>query len=90
MEKDIFQRLKEKWPSAIVARTEIAAFTGGVLSEKYCANLDCQGLGPKRIKVGNRVCYPIDSLIEWLEGRSNLNPAQKHSSTCEEACHDCY
>ena len=34
------QELASKWPSSIVARTEIRKFTGGILTERYCANLD--------------------------------------------------
>lgn len=62
--------LKEKWPSSIVARVEVGNFTGGVLSEKYLANLDCQMKGPdERFKIGRKVAYPIDSLLRWLEAR---------------------
>jgi len=63
--------LKKAWPSGIVARQEIKRFTGGVLSEKYLANLDCQGIGPEnRFKIGGKIAYPVDSLITWLEKRS--------------------
>lgn len=34
------KQLKEKWPSSVVSRTEIRKFTGGLISEKYIANLD--------------------------------------------------
>lgn len=63
--------LKERWPSAVVARTEVKSFTGGVMSEKYMANLDCQGAGPEgSFKLGRKVVYPVDSLVSWLERRS--------------------
>lgn len=71
MQKPDLKGLAERWPSAWVARTEVDRFTGGVMSEKYLANLDSRGLGPKgRIRVGRKIAYPINALIEWLAGRS--------------------
>jgi hypothetical protein len=65
--------MSKKWPSSEVARQEVPKFTGGAISEKYLANLDSQGLGPKgRYKLGRRVVYPVSSLIEWLENRSQV------------------
>jgi hypothetical protein len=65
-----FKSMKKKWASSIVAREEIKTFTGGAISEKYMANLDSQHQGPKRFRIGHKVCYPVDSLILWLEKRS--------------------
>ncbi len=71
METKIFQEMLAKWPSAVVARTEIAVFSGGMMKEKYAANLDSEGLGCKgRFRVGRKVCYPAKNLAEWLESRS--------------------
>ncbi|MBN2845049.1 MAG: hypothetical protein JXQ25_03565 [Deltaproteobacteria bacterium] len=71
MRRTIFEEMKERWPSAVIARTEIEKFTGGALSEKYLSNLDSLGRGPSgRFYMGRRVMYPIDSLLSWLEGRS--------------------
>jgi hypothetical protein len=73
MKADLSQ-LKARWPSAFVARTEIKNFSGGLISERYVANLDSQGAGPTgRFKVGRKVAYPVDSLIVWLEGRSCIH-----------------
>jgi hypothetical protein len=59
--------LSEKLPSAVVARTQICSFTGGLYSEKYLANLDCQGEGPTgRISLERKVIYPVMELVEWL------------------------
>lgn len=67
-----FRSMAEKWPSSVVARSEVPAFTGGLLSEKYIANLDSAGLGPAcRIRVGKKVAYPVAELIAWLEERSS-------------------
>jgi len=66
-------KMGEGWGSSHVARQEIKKFSGGSMSEKYLANLDSQGLGPKgRIKIGRRVVYSVASLIEWLENRSQI------------------
>ncbi|NQT55745.1 MAG: hypothetical protein HQ551_05920 [Desulfobacteraceae bacterium] len=70
MRKDIFQEMANKWPSAVVARTEMEKFSGGIMSGKYLANLDSQGAGPERITCGRKVAYPIDSLVAWLRDRS--------------------
>ena len=69
--------LRKSWPSPFVARQEIKNFSGGITSAKYIANLDSQGLGPPgRIKIGRKVAYPIDNLIEWLESRSTAENAE--------------
>jgi hypothetical protein len=64
------KHLADKWSSSIVARRRVKEFSGGILSEKYMANLDSQGLGPPRMHLGRQVAYPVDGLIEWMESRS--------------------
>ena len=71
MEKDIFQKMAKKWPSAMVARTEVGRFTGGMLSSKYMANLDSSGEGPIRVRSGRKVGYPVDDLVAWMRERSS-------------------
>jgi len=61
--------LKDKWPSSLVARSEVMRFSGGIISGKTLANLDSQGKGPERVKILNKVAYPVDSLVEWLQER---------------------
>jgi len=69
--------LKKSWPSTYVARQEIKKFCGGIISEKYIANLDSKGLGPPgRIKGGRKVAYPVDAVIKWLESRSTVENAE--------------
>ncbi len=68
---NLLQSMAEKWPSAWVARTEVERFSGGLIGEKYLANLDSAGKGPRgRFRSGRKVCYPVASLISWLEERS--------------------
>jgi hypothetical protein len=67
--------LAEKWPSSMVSRTEIERFTGGIVSEKYLANLDSAGKGPAgRVRCGRKVVYPVAELVAWLESRSAVIP----------------
>lgn len=66
-----FKSLADRWPSAFVAREKIGVFTGYILSPKTCANLDSQGKGIEgRVKVGGKVCYPVDSVIKFIESKA--------------------
>lgn len=75
---DHFNLLKKSWPSALVARSEVSRFSGGIISARYLANLDCRGLGPKdRLRVGRKVVYPINSLIKFLQEKATkLGPME--------------
>ena len=65
--------LADKWPSSIVSRSQVRNFTGGILSGRYLANLDSQGEGPEgRLRVGRQVAYRVDSLIRWMEKRTEV------------------
>jgi hypothetical protein len=73
MEQDIFQKMKEKWPSALVARTEIGKFTGGLISPRTMANMDSLGKGPKqKVFRGNKVAYDVDVLVEWFKDNCRI------------------
>lgn len=61
--------LADKWPSAIVARTDVGKFTGGLINPRTMANLDSASLGPAKMTVGRKVAYPVDGFIKWLESR---------------------
>ena len=75
--KSIFQEMADRWPSEIIARTEVSRFTGGLISEKYMANLDAQGKGPSgRVRCGRKIAYPVASLVEWMENRSTVLSAE--------------
>lgn len=74
----LFSGMAAKWPSAWVARVEIERFSGGLISEKYLANLDSAGKGPTgRIRCGRKVAYPVDSFVKWLENRSEVIQERK-------------
>jgi predicted DNA-binding transcriptional regulator AlpA len=58
----------------IIARDHVEQLLGGVISSKYLANLDSLGTGPARMRIGRKVAYRTDTLLEWLESRTvNLN-----------------
>lgn len=72
MSKPDLSLLAARWPSPLVAREKISEFSGGILTPKTMANMDCNGEGPKgRITCGRKVAYPVAELIAWLESRSN-------------------
>lgn len=68
---DIFDQMVESWPAPVVARSEVARFSGGVLHPRTLANADSLGTGPKRINFGRKVAYPTKSLAEWMRSRTN-------------------
>lgn len=71
MRSDVFERLASAWPSPLVARSEVGRFSGGLLTPRYLANLDCRGEGPSgRFYVGRKVCYPVYELVEWIQSRA--------------------
>jgi hypothetical protein len=67
----IFQQMLDRWPSQIVARTEIETFTGGLVKEKSLANLDSDKKGPVgRFRIGRKIGYPAQAVVAWLQARS--------------------
>ena len=62
--------LADKWPSTVVAREEIAKFSGGLLKAGTAANLDSAGIGiPGAFRHGRKIAYPVDSAIEFFIAR---------------------
>jgi hypothetical protein len=66
-----FNELVERWPSPLVARAEVARFSGGVLNARTLANLDSSGRGPERLRIGSRVAYPAKALADWMRARAH-------------------
>ena len=66
-----FELMENEWPSKLVARSEIARFTGGAFKSGTLANLDSKGEGPSgRFRLGKKIVYPKTELVQWLKGRS--------------------
>ena len=75
----VWQEMIDAWASAVVARTKIEEFTGGLMTAKYQANLDSQGLGPERIAVGRKVAYPKIPYVIWLMARASRQERRPHA-----------
>ena len=54
----------------IIARAEVGKLLGGVISSKRLANLDSEGKGPKRMRIGRKVAYKTEDLLDWLAART--------------------
>nr|WP_320050621.1 hypothetical protein [uncultured Desulfuromonas sp.] len=68
--------LVDRWPSGLVARRDVGTFSGGLLNAKTLANRDSAGTGPRvRITIGRRVCYPVESLVEWMGEEATVTVA---------------
>lgn len=70
--------LARKWPSPIVSRDQRSfdCFSGGILNVRTLANADSAGTGPKnKIRIGRKVAYPKDSLVEWMKAKVQADHA---------------
>lgn len=56
----------------IVPRCEIDRYLGGLIKKSYLQNLDSINQGPRRVKLGKRVGYLKQDLVEWLESRATI------------------
>jgi len=63
--------LAEKLP-VIISRDHVEELLGGVISSKSLANLDSLGKGPKRMRIGRKVAYRTEHLLDWLESRTKI------------------
>ncbi len=64
------QNLKDNWPSPIVARNQLAVFSGGLLNPKTIRNLDSMNKGiPGKLRLNRKVFYPVDNVIQWMESQ---------------------
>lgn len=68
MNADLYAALERDLPP-LIARTQIPQLLGGVISVGRLANLDSEGLGPRRIRVGRKVAYLRSDLVSWLRTR---------------------
>jgi len=66
------EEILKSCPGPVISRKEAAKLTGGLISEKYLANLDCDGTGPSdRVNIGRRVGYRSESFARWFAERIN-------------------
>lgn len=57
---------------------ELAARWRGAISEKTLANWRSIGYGPKYLKLGNRVVYPLADIERWETAQSR-SPAERQA-----------
>jgi hypothetical protein len=55
----------------LIGRSAIDDYFPGVLYGKTLANLAAQGRGPRAYKIGRRVYYKYDDLMQWIEANSD-------------------
>jgi len=68
-----FENLARTAPE-IITRKKLEEITGGLISAKSLANLDCEGTGiTPRLKFGGKVAYPKEAAIYWLKHRCQIN-----------------
>ena len=64
---ETIKKAGDRWPSSFVPRSQVPKFTGGLIAAGTLANRDSEGSGPPgAFKVGRQVCYPVESLCDWL------------------------
>lgn len=69
---DVFDRMVEKWPSEIVANSEVKAFSGGVITGKTLSNLQAAGAEgvPPAIRIGKKVAREAVLIAGFLRARA--------------------
>ena len=65
----LFEELRKSLPP-LIPRSKVAELLGGLYSAKYLANLNSMGEGPPFIKIGRKVVYRRDDLVDWLEEKA--------------------
>ena len=64
---DFFDVLKDELPP-IFTRETAAARIGGLFSARTLSNLDAAGKGPRKTRIGKKVCYGREDFLMWLRG----------------------
>lgn len=66
-----FSGITKIHPGPYITRNTLELITGGLITAKYLANLDCAGKGPEgRVRVGRKIAYPTLNAVRWLEERT--------------------
>lgn len=80
---DFTAELRQSLPPTI-PRHRISEVLGGIYSSSYMTNLDSQGLGPPKYRIGNKVFYLREDLIDWLRAHLAEEKEAKESERGEE------
>ena len=77
--QQIIDQIKETWPHPLVPRNKVAEATGYLVTSKTLANEDSKGTGPEgALMVNGHVCYPTQSLVDWLKKRAERRQRNSH------------
>ena len=78
----VWQETVDAWPSALVARKKIDLFSGGLISARRMANLDCDPSVDTPAKIvlnGKSIAYDKHELAFFLAARTEVVPARTNS-----------
>lgn len=68
--RDIFK----DWKSPCITRDQLYKVTGGLIHPRTIRNLDSLGQGIKgKFFIGRKVAYPVEEVINFLEGKFHLD-----------------
>lgn len=56
----------------VIARCQIDRYLGGLVARGSMQNLDSEGRGPRKIRMGKKVAYLREDLVSWLEERCSF------------------
>lgn len=65
---DVYSELEQSLP-LVFTRREVSRLLGGLISCGRLANLDSEGSGPPKIRLGKKVGYPRGPFIAWMRAR---------------------
>lgn len=71
MAEDLYADLESNLP-LIIARSEVPRLLGGLISSGRLANLDSEGSGPPKVRLGRKIGYPRGPFVAWMRSRSGL------------------
>ncbi len=76
--------MADKWPTTIVARSELGKFTGGILDSRTQANLDCKPDKDSipRFRMNKKIFYEVKDVIAFLKRKIEFNQAESGRVTC--------
>lgn len=76
--EELRRQLEESWPSPIVARRDVEAFSGGLLRRGTLANHDSKGTGPReKFDFREGVAYGKAALLDWMFNRLIAKPKRR-------------
>jgi hypothetical protein len=66
-----FSTLSNELP-AIITRADVGRLLGRTITPGYLKNLDSEGKGPRRLRIGRKIAYLREDFLSWLAGRSEI------------------